>query len=62
MRAYTNLVSTNIPAVWKFTEQQQQEQDDLLSLELWVFWFDEKHTGRIDAMEDLNALEGWRNS
>jgi hypothetical protein len=57
MRAYTNLVSTNIPAVWKFTEQQQ-EQDDLLSLELWVFWFDEKHTGRIDAMEDLNALEG----
>lgn len=27
-------------------------------LELWVFWFDERHTGKIDANDDLYALDG----
>ncbi|KAI9025886.1 mediator complex subunit 13 C-terminal-domain-containing protein [Phycomyces nitens] len=30
---------------------------DSVPLELWVFWFDEKHTGKIDSNYDLSALE-----
>lgn len=31
---------------------------DALSLELWVFWFEDRHTGVIDANQYLSELEG----
>lgn len=31
---------------------------DALSLELWVFWFEDRHTGVIDANQYLTELEG----
>lgn len=35
---------------------------DSLSLELWVFWFEDRHTGIIDANQHLTELEGkWGN-
>ncbi|KAF7725867.1 mediator of RNA polymerase II transcription subunit 13 [Apophysomyces ossiformis] len=34
-----------------------KKKDDRIDLELWVFWFDDKHTGIVDANEYLDALE-----
>lgn len=38
------------------------QSGDALSLELWVFWFEDRHTGVIDANQYLTELEGnWGN-
>jgi hypothetical protein len=69
LRAYTNLISLSIPATWRITTSSKDEDDqaesaaapgkeEQVTLELWVFWFDERHTGKIDANDDLGALEG----
>jgi hypothetical protein len=57
MRAYTNLISASIPALWRVVSESTEPGKELM-LELWVFWFDERHTGRIDANDDLYALDG----
>lgn len=57
MRAYTNLISASIPALWRITSESVEPGKEL-ALELWVFWFDERHTGKIDANDDLYALDG----
>lgn len=61
MRAYKNLISSSIPATWRITSDEQQSSPEKVTLELWVFWFDERHTGKIDANDDLDALEGINN-
>lgn len=33
-------------------------QADSIILELWVFWFDDRHTGLIDANSLLKELDG----
>lgn len=57
MKAYTTLISSSIPAFWRISSQSTEPGKDLV-LELWVFWFDERHTGKIDASDDLDDLEG----
>ncbi|KAI7892992.1 mediator complex subunit 13 C-terminal-domain-containing protein [Mucor mucedo] len=56
MRAYTNLISANIPALWRVVSESTEPGKEI-TLELWVFWFDERHTGKIDANDDLYALD-----
>jgi hypothetical protein len=57
MKAYNDLISTSIPALWRIASESNESDKDL-ELELWVFWFDERHTGKIDANDDLGALDG----
>lgn len=57
MRAYTNLISASIPTLWTISSESNEPGKDIV-LELWVFWFDERHTGKIDTSDDLDALEG----
>ncbi|KAI9476551.1 MAG: mediator complex subunit 13 C-terminal-domain-containing protein [Benjaminiella poitrasii] len=56
LKAYNDLLSMNIPAVWRIISESDESGKDLV-LELWVFWFDERHTGKIDANDDLYILE-----
>ncbi|GAA5814037.1 hypothetical protein MFLAVUS_007527 [Mucor flavus] len=56
MRAYTNLISASIPTLWTISSESNEPGKDIV-LELWVFWFDERHTGKIDTSDDLDALE-----
>lgn len=53
--AFENLVELNIPSVWQIIHT---EEDDMISLELWVFWFDERHTSKIDDNSHLKKLTG----
>ncbi|KAI7891231.1 mediator complex subunit 13 C-terminal-domain-containing protein [Mucor mucedo] len=57
MAAFHQLISINIPCVWQITPSQDKE---LISLELHVFWFDDKHTGIIDSSSHLKALKELR--
>jgi hypothetical protein len=57
LKAYSDLIASNIPALWRISSESTEPGNDFL-LELWVFWFDERHTGKIDANDDLDALEG----
>jgi hypothetical protein len=47
----------SIPALWRIASESTEPEKDLI-LELWVFWFDERHTGKIDANDDLYTLDG----
>jgi hypothetical protein len=54
INAYHNLLSLNIPSQWHITAQTS----DTLTLELWVFWFDNRHTEAIDNDSGLQELRG----
>lgn len=65
LRAYNQLISANIPALWRISSEPTSSSaateavsEKEFTLELWVFWFDERHTGKIDANDDLYALDG----
>lgn len=67
IQAFRNLVQLNIPCVWRpapTTTQLEEEKasnkvdDHVVLLELWVFWFDDRHTGLVDNNEMLKQLEG----
>lgn len=49
------LIDLNIPCVWQVMPSQEKE---MVVLELWVFWFDDKHTGLIDDHSQLKELKG----
>lgn len=51
------MIALNIPALWRISSESTEPGNDFV-LELWVFWFDERHTGKIDANDYLDALEG----
>jgi hypothetical protein len=55
MKAFRHLLSLNIPSVWQII---QSDEKDLITLELWVFWFNDKHTGIIDNNIELKELQG----
>lgn len=57
MRAYNDLISASIPTLWRISSESTEVGNEF-TLELWVFWFDERHTGKIDANDDLYALDG----
>ncbi|KAI8982452.1 mediator complex subunit 13 C-terminal-domain-containing protein [Mycotypha africana] len=44
----------HIPVVWRVVDETEKGS---VSLELWVFWFDDRHTGKIDDNDSLYALE-----
>ena len=60
IQAFRNLIQLNIPCVWRPapTTQLEEEEDQVVLLELWVFWFDDRHTGVVDNNEMLKQLEG----
>lgn len=51
------MMALSIPAFWRVSSESTEPGKDL-ELELWVFWFDERHTGKIDANDNLYALDG----
>ncbi|KAI7854657.1 mediator complex subunit 13 C-terminal-domain-containing protein [Circinella umbellata] len=64
IQAFYELCDLNIPCTWravpttsKNNNNKHNDDNDIVNLELWVFWFDERHTGRIDANDMLNQLE-----
>lgn len=56
INAYHRLISLNIPSHWHITSQTSDS--DTLTLELWIFWFDHRHTGTIDNSNELKNLQG----
>ncbi|KAI9305769.1 mediator complex subunit 13 C-terminal-domain-containing protein [Cunninghamella echinulata] len=64
--AYKLLIEQNIPCMWQMQSQPKPSTTDMdiqpesLILELWVFWFDDRHTGLIDANSLLKDLEELR--
>lgn len=66
IQAFRNLIQLNIPCLWRPAPTTPLEQDktssdkddDVVLLELWVFWFDDRHTGVVDNNEMLKQLEG----
>lgn len=67
IKAYRNLVALNIPCMWKGADTlagaapdtpRDMEPEEVITLELWVFWFDDRHTGQIDDNVYLRELEG----
>lgn len=53
--AFQSLLELNIPSVWQMVHS---DENDMISLELWVFWFDERHTSKIDEDSQLKKLTG----
>ncbi|KAI9252879.1 mediator complex subunit 13 C-terminal-domain-containing protein [Phascolomyces articulosus] len=53
VKAFRQLVQLNIPCTWRVATQQEEQ----VKLELWVFWFDDRHTGEIDDNLYLQNLE-----
>ncbi|CAO3637830.1 unnamed protein product [Cunninghamella blakesleeana] len=71
--AYKQLIEQNIPCMWQMQPQPKPStsnssnnsndmdiQPENLILELWVFWFDDRHTGLIDTNTLLKDLEELR--
>ncbi|KAI9496107.1 mediator complex subunit 13 C-terminal-domain-containing protein [Zychaea mexicana] len=54
VRAFRQLVQLGIPCTWRIITTQQEDQ---VTLELWVFWFDDRRTGEIDDNISLQNLE-----
>ncbi|KAI9499248.1 mediator complex subunit 13 C-terminal-domain-containing protein [Zychaea mexicana] len=64
IQAFHELCDLNIPCTWRAVplsrsnnNNDDKKNGDTVKLELWVFWFDERHTGRIDGNDMLNQLE-----
>lgn len=55
--AYRHMLALNIPATWHILSNQKTDKDTV-ALELWVFWFDGKHTQVIEADAHLKRLRG----
>ncbi|KAG2227271.1 hypothetical protein INT45_008515 [Circinella minor] len=53
IQAFRQLALLNIPCTWRVATQQEEQ----VILELWVFWFDDRHTGEIDDNPYLHNLE-----
>lgn len=62
LKAYAELLSINIPAFWQICKESLEDSENKLLLELWVFWFDDGHTGRVDSNEYLRELDGKRDA
>lgn len=57
INAYQHLIALNIPATWHIASNQKTDKDTV-SLELWLFWFDNKHTNVIEKDIQLKQLQG----
>ncbi|KAI7866317.1 mediator complex subunit 13 C-terminal-domain-containing protein [Spinellus fusiger] len=57
IRAYWDLIAMGVPCLWRRAAHNTSRER--VVLELWVFWFDDSHTGHIDAHQGLQLLEGF---
>ncbi|KAI8647794.1 hypothetical protein BD408DRAFT_478870 [Parasitella parasitica] len=57
IHAYRHLIAMNVPATWHVSSNQNVDKDTI-SLELWLFWFDNKHTSLIANDSLLKELQG----
>lgn len=57
INTYQRLIALNIPATWHIASNQKADKDTV-SLELWLFWFDNKHTNVIEKDIQLKQLQG----
>ncbi|KAI8149233.1 mediator complex subunit 13 C-terminal-domain-containing protein [Fennellomyces sp. T-0311] len=58
IRASRNLLQLRIPCTWRVApESVPVQDDDEVTLELWVFWFEDRFTGKIDDNVYLQSLE-----
>ncbi|KAF1806655.1 mediator complex subunit 13 C-terminal-domain-containing protein [Mucor lusitanicus] len=53
--AYRHILALNIPATWHILSNQKTDKDTV-TLELWIFWFDNKHTQVIETDARLKEL------
>jgi hypothetical protein len=51
------MITLNIPATWRIVPNQETDKD-IISLELWLFWFDNKHTNIVEKDIQLKQLQG----
>ncbi|ORX47245.1 hypothetical protein DM01DRAFT_1385988 [Hesseltinella vesiculosa] len=62
---YQQLIEQKIPCMWQMrpvakpNPESSPEADNVI-LELWVFWFDDRHTGIIDGNASLKELDELR--
>ncbi|KAI9253200.1 mediator complex subunit 13 C-terminal-domain-containing protein [Sporodiniella umbellata] len=57
LKAYSELLGTSIPVTWRIVQENDRNPDKDVLLELWVFWFDDSHTGKVDSNESLRELD-----
>lgn len=58
LKAYFELLAISIPVTWRIAHENEENLDNQILLELWVFWFDDGHTGKVDSNESLRELDG----
>ncbi|KAL7327403.1 mediator of RNA polymerase II transcription subunit 13, variant 2 [Mucor circinelloides] len=54
--AYKHLIALNIPATWHILSNPKTNKDSV-TLELWLFWFDNKHTQVIETDARLKEMQ-----
>ncbi|GAN07643.1 hypothetical protein MAM1_0170d07145 [Mucor ambiguus] len=54
--AYNHMLTLNIPATWHILSNQKTDKETAM-LELWVFWFDYRHTQVIETDPRLKELK-----
>ncbi|KAL0075005.1 mediator complex subunit 13 C-terminal-domain-containing protein [Phycomyces blakesleeanus] len=59
INAFWDLLDLTIPVAWCLSQSQPSDKT-LVNLDLWVFWFDDSHTGLIDGHQGLRALDELR--
>ncbi|KAI9024364.1 mediator complex subunit 13 C-terminal-domain-containing protein [Phycomyces nitens] len=59
INAFWDLLDLKIPVAWCLSHSQPSDKS-LINLDLWVFWFDDSHTGLIDGHQGLRALDELR--
>ncbi|KAG0750027.1 hypothetical protein G6F62_005120 [Rhizopus arrhizus] len=57
LKAYFELLAISIPVTWRIAHENEENLDNQILLELWVFWFDDGHTGKVDSNESLHELD-----
>ncbi|OAD76439.1 alpha trans-inducing transcription factor [Phycomyces blakesleeanus NRRL 1555(-)] len=65
IKTFKTLTQLGILCMWRMASENnecsssptQNPDQDIVPLELWVFWFDEKHTGKIDSNYELSILD-----
>lgn len=69
IKAFRDLIEARIPCMWRVSPHSNNypensrspnamEDKEELLLELWVFWFDDRHTKVVDRNPHLGTLEG----
>lgn len=57
LTSHRQLIKLKIPSVWQVTPDQKDDTNSI-SIELWVFWFDDQTFDLIDKQVFLKELQG----